>query len=66
LDAITGLVRRGVGGAFVLRSLVSEELRRKELHESKVPFDLPLAGVALVTVRGGLGDEVVRMLKKWV
>lgn len=66
LDAIIGLVRRGVGGAFVLKSLVADELQKKELRESKVPFNLPLAGVALVTAQGENGDEIVRMLKKWL
>jgi LysR family hydrogen peroxide-inducible transcriptional activator len=66
LDAIKGLVRRGVGGAFVLKSLVSEELRKKELRESKVPFELPLAGVALVTSHGESGAEATRMLKQWL
>ena len=51
LDAITGLVRRGLGGAFMLRSLVEEELRRKELVEAKIPFELPPSGVGLVTAR---------------
>ena len=65
LDAVAGLVKRGVGGAFVLKSLVADEFRRKELQESKVQFNLPLA-VALATARDDHGDEVVRMLKKWL
>lgn len=64
LDAIVSLVRRGVGGAFVLRSLVAEELKRKELREAKVAFELPVAGVTLVTAPGPHGEEAVKLLKR--
>lgn len=66
LDAIVALVRRGVGGAFMLRSLIVEELRRKELRELKVGFELPTAGIALVTAPGDHGEEVATLLKRLV
>lgn len=66
LDGITGLVRRGLGGAFVLRSLVDAELRTKELVEAKIPFELPPTGVALVSAPDEHGDEVVRTLKQLI
>jgi DNA-binding transcriptional LysR family regulator len=64
LDAIVRLIKGGVGGAFVLRSLVADELRGKELREARLPFDPPGGGVALVTAKNDNGDETARTLKK--
>lgn len=64
LDAIIGLVKQGAGGAFVLRSLVSEELRKEELYEARLPFTLPYSGVVLATAAGENGRGVVKVMRR--
>jgi DNA-binding transcriptional LysR family regulator len=63
VDAIKKFVVRGIGGAFVLRSLVQEELRRKELFEAKPPKKLPSIGVAIATLQNEHGDDITQILK---
>lgn len=64
LDAILGLVRKGVDGAFVLKSLVAESLRNDELCEVRFPFKLPTSGVVLVTAEGERGREMSKAMKR--
>jgi LysR family transcriptional regulator, transcriptional activator of the cysJI operon len=63
IDAIKSFVERGVGGAFVLRSLVSAELKEKSLFEAKTKKKLPSIGVAIATTPNEHGDEIVKILK---
>lgn len=63
LDAIKKFVSRGIGGAFVLRSLVQEELSKKELFEAKMPKKLPSIGVAIAALKNDHGEEITRILK---
>jgi LysR family hydrogen peroxide-inducible transcriptional activator len=64
LDGILGLVRHGAGGAFVLKSLVEEDLRKKDLLEAEFPFALPASGVVMVTTKDEHGREISRLLVK--
>jgi DNA-binding transcriptional LysR family regulator len=63
IDAIKKITERGVGGAFILRSLVSNELKKKTLFEAKLNKKLPLTGVSIATLPNEHGDETVRVLK---
>jgi DNA-binding transcriptional LysR family regulator len=63
IDAIKKFVVRGIGGAFVLRSLVQEELARKELFEAKTTKKLPAIGVAIAALKNEHGEEITQILK---
>jgi len=62
VDAIKLLVSRQSGGAFVLRSLVSDELGKGTLVEAKLPVELPKSGVSLATRKGDHGDSVAKLI----
>jgi DNA-binding transcriptional LysR family regulator len=47
IDALKILVEQGRGGAFVLRTLVENELRAGRVFEEKIPVKLPRSGIAL-------------------
>jgi DNA-binding transcriptional LysR family regulator len=63
IDAIKKLVERGVGGAFVHRSLVLAELKKNTLFEAKTRKKLPSVGVSIATSPNEHGDEMARILK---
>jgi DNA-binding transcriptional LysR family regulator len=63
VDAIKKMVEKGVGGAFVLRSLVADELKKKTLYEAKPKKKPPSSGVSIATLPNEHGDETVRTLK---
>lgn len=58
IEGIRTWVIRGVGGAFILRSLVEEDLRAGTLVAPSLPISLPKSGVALVTRRDKQGKSV--------
>jgi DNA-binding transcriptional LysR family regulator len=63
VDAIKKMVERGVGGAFVLRSLVEDELKKRTLFEAKTKKKLASTGVSIATLPNEHGDETVKVLK---
>ncbi len=66
MDAVKAMVEGGIGGAFVLKSLIQRELAEKTLVETKTPFSLPKSGIAIATREGEDGNAVLKILQKWV
>jgi DNA-binding transcriptional LysR family regulator len=62
VDALKTFVARKAGGAFVLRSLVGDELKAQRLVEAGLPFELPKSGVSLAT----RSDEQGKAVSKWI
>jgi DNA-binding transcriptional LysR family regulator len=63
MESIVSMVIQGSGGAFVLRSLVQTELKRKMLFEKKPPFQLPKLGMSIVARKDENGEHVSQMLR---
>ena len=62
LEGITSFVKRGIGGAFVMRSLVENELKNKTLIEPELPIRFPKRGMILATRKDATGNEIASYL----
>jgi DNA-binding transcriptional LysR family regulator len=63
MESLVSMAIQGSGGAFVLRSLVQADLKRKTLFEKKPPFPLPKLGMSIVTRKDENGEHVSQMLR---
>ncbi len=64
IDALKGLLLDQVGGGFVLRMLVEQELETGALFELEgLPISLPRRGIVLATQRGAKGLEISDMIQ---
>ena len=64
VDAIRRLVAKNAGGAFVLQSLVEEELKDKVLFTPKLAIPQPKNGIALATKSGAQGDAISKTVQR--
>jgi DNA-binding transcriptional LysR family regulator len=63
LDAIKMLVVQNIGCAFVLKSLVRAEIKKKELVEVKLPFVLPSQVITYAVATGTRGTEMAERFR---
>lgn len=61
-EGITSFVKRGIGGAFVMRSLVAEDLKNKTLIEPELPIKFPKRGIMIATRKDASGAEISKYL----
>lgn len=66
VDALKLLVENDAGGAFVLKSLVRNELSDGKLNEVKIPFSLPKAGLMVATRDDEQGGAISKIVVKQI
>jgi DNA-binding transcriptional LysR family regulator len=64
IEGLKTLVKQGIGGAFVMRSLVQSELQEGVLFEEEIPLALPKSGISFVTRIGDNENQNTQLISK--
>lgn len=59
-------VKKGLGISYVMKDIVQEELKKGEIHEVKVPFELPKSTIHLVYLNGYLSKADKKFIKDYL
>lgn len=59
-------VKKGLGISYVMKDIVQEELKNKEIYEIKVPFELPKSTLHLIYLEGYLSKADKKFIKDYL
>lgn len=59
-------VKKGLGISYVMKDIVQEELKRGEIYEVKVPFELPKSTLHLIYLNGYLSKADKKFIKDYL
>jgi len=59
-------VKKGLGISYVMKDIVKEKLKNKEIYEVNVPFELPKSKIHLIYLKGHLSKADNKFIKSYL